>query len=469
LRARARPVLAAALLGAAGAAAGLKQAPLSAGFKPEVEGNFMRMVQAEIHEHLKDVATGPDENMMRMLFEAEPDPALVFLDAWSNSFENVQNSMVADRLLFQCATQPASCPLAGVKQMGLQGAQDLMTHKGRRLSFFNSGGGGNGHKFPSMNDVASHVQEGVKKGAEMWGKAAKGAVEGSKELVGRVADSIDYKQYWVPAPAVPNSAKAADMPVRFSNPDAFAPDSDGLIAKMKYYIDTFCEDGEIAEPEYDFAMTKEWRGSTFRFVITAPIVRFDKETMTLTVIKPRVLYQKKGGYAVKKGSFNKGAAKEKACAFASGFAYKGKVPQFEGEGTLKEYPDEYTKIFPMTRGGLAAAGQQCDDESKCDTSACPDGTNDCWKQASSASLPDGPLPFIYIDMLDPGTYPSLAVWWQCWLAETCQDNAFSWIQNSPALIGLLGLLGLINVGDEGGGGGGAASPPPPPPNATVVP
>lgn len=429
----------------------------------------MRMVQAEIHEHLKDVATGPDENMMRMLFEAEPDPALVFLDAWSNSFENVQNSMVADRLLFQCATQPASCPLAGVKQMGLQGAQDLMTHKGRRLSFFNSGGGGNGHKFPSMNDVASHVQEGVKKGAEMWGKAAKGAVEGSKELVGRVADSIDYKQYWVPAPAVPNSAKAADMPVRFSNPDAFAPDSDGLIAKMKYYIDTFCEDGEIAEPEYDFAMTKEWRGSTFRFVITAPIVRFDKETMTLTVIKPRVLYQKKGGYAVKKGSFNKGAAKEKACAFASGFAYKGKVPQFEGEGTLKEYPDEYTKIFPMTRGGLAAAGQQCDDESKCDTSACPDGTNDCWKQASSASLPDGPLPFIYIDMLDPGTYPSLAVWWQCWLAETCQDNAFSWIQNSPALIGLLGLLGLINVGDEGGGGGGAASPPPPPPNATVVP
>merc|ERR1712072_636482 len=90
----------------------------------------------------------------------------------------------------------------------------------------------------------------------------------------------------------------------------------------------------------------------------------------------------------------------------------GKVPQFEGEGTLKEYPDEYTKIFPMTRGGLAAAGQQCDDESKCDTSACPDGTNDCWKLASSASLPDGPLPFIYIDMLDPGTYPSLAVWWQ---------------------------------------------------------
>ena len=39
------------------------------------------MVQAEIHEHLKDVAVGPDENMMRMLFEAEPDPALVFLDA----------------------------------------------------------------------------------------------------------------------------------------------------------------------------------------------------------------------------------------------------------------------------------------------------------------------------------------------------------------------------------------------------
>ena len=39
------------------------------------------MVQAEIHEHLKDVAIGPDENMMRMLFEAEPDPALVFLDA----------------------------------------------------------------------------------------------------------------------------------------------------------------------------------------------------------------------------------------------------------------------------------------------------------------------------------------------------------------------------------------------------
>ena len=376
--------------------------------------------------------------------------------------------MVADRLLFQCATQPASCPLAGVKQMGLQGAQDLMTHKGRRLSFFNSGGGGNGHKFPSMNDVASHVQEGVKKGAEMWGKAAKGAVEGSKEFVGRVADSIDYKQYWVPAPAVPNSAKAADLPIRFSNPYAFAPDSDGLIAKMKYYIDTFCTDGEIVEPQYDFAMTKEWRGSTFRFVITAPIVRFDKETMTLTVIKPRVLYQKKGGYAVKKGSFNKGAAKEKACAFASGFAYKGKVPQFEGEGTLKEYPDEYTKIFPMTRGGLAAAGQQCDDESKCDTSACPDGTNDCWKQASSASLPDGPLPFIYIDMLDPGTYPSLAVWWQCWLQESCQDNAFSWIQNSPALIGLLGLLGLINVGDDGGGGGGA-SPPPPPPNATVVP
>ena len=35
------------------------------------------MVQAEIHEHLKDVAVGPDENMMRMLFEAEPDPALV--------------------------------------------------------------------------------------------------------------------------------------------------------------------------------------------------------------------------------------------------------------------------------------------------------------------------------------------------------------------------------------------------------
>merc|ERR1712224_1033349 len=102
--------------------------------------------------------------------------------------------------------------------------------------------------------------EGVKRGAETWGKAAKGAVEGSKEFVGRVADSIDYKQYWVPAPAVPNSAKAADLPIRFSNPDAFAPDSDGLIAKMKYYIDTFCTDGEIAEPEYDFAMTKEWRG-----------------------------------------------------------------------------------------------------------------------------------------------------------------------------------------------------------------
>merc|ERR1712072_890578 len=68
----------------------------------------------------------------------------------------------------------------------------------------------------------------------------------------------------------------------------------------------------------------------------------------------------------------------------------GKVPQFEGEGTLKEYPDEYTKIFPMTRGGLAAAGQQCDDESKCDTSACPDGTNDCWKQAPARRSLTGP-------------------------------------------------------------------------------
>merc|ERR1712072_1131141 len=74
--------------------------------------------------------------------------------------------------------------------------------------------------------------------------AAKGAVEGSKEFVGRVADSMDYQQYWVPAPAV--SGKASNWPVRFSNPAAFAPDSDGLIAKMKYYIDTFCEDGEIA-------------------------------------------------------------------------------------------------------------------------------------------------------------------------------------------------------------------------------
>merc|ERR1712224_697807 len=108
---------------------------------------------------------------------------------------------------------------------------------------------------------------------------------------------------------------------------------------------------------------------TFNWIENAPallgIVRFDKETMTLTVIKPRVLYQKKGGYEVKKGSFNKGAAKEKECAFASGFAYKGKVPEFGGEGTLKEYPEEYKKIFPMTRGGLLAAGQQCDDESKC--------------------------------------------------------------------------------------------------------
>jgi len=370
--------------------------------------------------------------------------------------------MVADRLLFQCATQPASCPLAGVKQMNLDGAQDLMTHKGRRLSFFNSGGGGGGHKFPSVHDVASHVQEGVKKGAEMWGKAAKGAVEGSKEFVGRVADSIDYKQYWVPAPAVPNSAKAADMPIRFSNPYAFAPDSDGLIAKMKYYIDTFCTDGEIAAPEYDFAMTKEWRGSTFRFVITAPVVRFDKETMTLTVIKPRVLYQKKGGYEVKKGSFMKGAAKEKECAFASGFAYKGKVPQFGGEGTLKEYPEEYKKIFPMTRGGLLAAGQQCDDESKCDI-ACPDGSNECWKQASSASLPDGPLPPIYIDMYDPGTYPSLSVWWECWQPGSCPDT-FNWIENAPALIGLLGLLGLLGIDDDDGG-----SAPAPTPNNTAVP
>ena len=130
--ARLRCGVAAALVGAAGAAA---KDPLSAGFKPVVEGNFMRsecarplpppppcarsrlkprpppvppappkplvcaaeparqltprelprvppaVVQAEIHEHLADVSTGPDENMMRMLFEAEPDPALVFLKA----------------------------------------------------------------------------------------------------------------------------------------------------------------------------------------------------------------------------------------------------------------------------------------------------------------------------------------------------------------------------------------------------
>merc|ERR1712072_445081 len=57
------------------------------------------------------------------------------------------------------------------------------------------------------------------------------------EFVGRVADSMDYKQYWVPAPAV--SGKASNWPVRFSNPAAFAPDSDGLIAKMKYYIDLY--------------------------------------------------------------------------------------------------------------------------------------------------------------------------------------------------------------------------------------
>merc|ERR1712224_417125 len=84
----------------------------------------------------------------------------------------------------------------------------------------------------------------------------------------------------------------------------------------------------------------------------------------------------------------------------------------------------------MTRGGLLAAGQQCDDESKCDI-ACPDGSNECWKQASSASLPDGPLPPIYIDMYDPDT--------------------FNWIENAPALIGLLGLLGLLGIDDDDGG------------------
>merc|ERR1711959_745314 len=168
-----------------------------------------------------------------------------------------------------------------------------------------------------------------------------------------------------------------------------------------------------------------WRGSTFRFVITAPVVRFDKETMTLTVIKPRVLYQKKGGYEVKKGSFNKGAAKEKVCKFASGLAYKGKVPQFGGEGTLKEYPEAYKKIFPMTRGGLLAAGQQCDDESKCD-SACPDGSNECWKQGS------------------------------------CPDT-FNWIENAPALIGLLGLLGLLGIDED------LNTTQSTPPNGTAVP
>ena len=129
---------------------------------------------------------------------------------------------------------------------------------------------------------------------------------------------------------------------------------------------------------------------------------------------------------------------------------------------LKEYPEEYKKIFPMTRGGLLAAGQQCDDESKCDI-ACPDGSNECWKQASSASLPDGPLPPIYIDMYDPGTYPSLSVWWECWQPGSCPDT-FNWIENAPALIGLLGLLGLLGIDDDDGG-----SAPAPTPNNTAVP
>merc|ERR1739848_389168 len=59
-----------------------------------------------------------------------------------------------------------------------------------------------------------------------------------------------------------------------------------------------------------------------------------------------------------------------------------------GEGTLKEYPEAYKKIFPMTRGGLLAAGQQCDDESKCDI-ACPDGSNDCWQQGSCPDTSTG--------------------------------------------------------------------------------
>merc|ERR1711959_507319 len=399
---------------------------------------------------------------MRMLFEAEPDPALVFLDAWSNSFENVQNSMVADRLLYQCATQPATCPLAGIKSMGFEGAEDLMVENGRRLRFVGSGGG-HSHSFPSVQDVASNVHSGIQKGAEAWRQgvhksveagigAAKGAVEGTKEFVGRVADSMDYKQYWVPAPAVA-SAKIDKMPVRFDNPDAFAPDSYGLIEKMKYYIDTFCADGEIIPPAYDLAMTKEWQGSTFRFVVTPPRVVFDKKTMTLVVQKPRVLYQKRGGYEVKKGSFSKGAASEKACAFASGFAYKGKVPQFEGAGTLKEYGNEYTKIYPMTRGGLLAAVSQTTDEKVADV-GCADNTNNCWAEA--AALPAGPLPPVYIDMLDPGTYPSLAVWWECWLPDSCPNN-FNWIENLPGLLGLLGLLGLIDVGDDDGGGGVATN------------
>ena len=359
--------------------------------------------------------------------------------------------MVADRLLFQCATEPASCPLTGVKSLGIEGTEDLITQNGRRLKFFSGGGGGGGgHNFPSVKDMASKGanmwRDGVHKGIEMGIGAAKGAVEGSKEFVGRVADSMDYKQYWVPAPAV--SGKASQWPVRFSNPDAFAPDSDGLIAKMKYYIDTFCEDGEIAPPEYDLAMTKEWRGSTFRFVITPPRVIFDKATMTLTVIKPRVLYQKKGMYEVKKGSFSKGAAKEKSCLFESGFAYKGKVPVFEGEGTLKEYANEYVKTYPMVRGGLAAASKDCTDGGKCETDTCPDGTNNCWLEASDITE-GAPLVLIYIDLYDPETYPGLAEWFACWVPGSCPNN-FDWLGAFPALTGLLGLLGLFGILEDDG-------------------
>ena len=66
-------------------------------------------------------------------------------------------------------------------------------------------------------------------------------------------------------------------------------------------------------------------------------------------------------------------------------------------------------------------------------------------------------------MYDPGTYPSLSVWWECWQPGSCPDT-FNWIENAPALIGLLGLLGLLGIDDDDGG-----SAPAPTPNNTAVP
>ena len=349
-------------------------------------------------KHLKHLAQGPDPDFLRMMFEEQPDPALQFMDNWYKSFQAPHSSMVAERLLFQCAANPVTCPLAAVRNMGHTSTEAIFGKE-------------------SVEESQRRTLMGMK-GMDFMEHAKAGA----DELASRVKDAMDYHQYFTEFPAPRGAAKPKYLdksPVILANADLYPANLTrmGVKEKMEYYINTFCSDASVTPADYSGLLFKAWTGPSYTFGIAAPSVEWDGGSKTLTVTKPSVLYSKLPS-AIEKGGFQKGGADDKSCSFDSGLAYKKKdgtyvIPEFGGGGTLKTYPEAYAKTH-----------------------------ND--------------LPLIYIDAKKPKTYPSLKAWYGCFFdtSGSCSSSGFDWSGLPPLdsvlsfgggaapLAGLFGLFGL---------------------------